>query len=352
MWYDHPLGIGSGERIMATSDHLKGLLRAFSKRDDETFLNVAQALIMEEQQKGHALLAKDLHRILNNGNTTQAQPATAPMVNDVPMDKERGLPLAHVERPDFTWDRLVLSAEIEGTLKSVVEEFRKREVFSTFGISAKRKLLFFGPPGCGKTITARVMAGVLDVPLLYVRFDSVVSSYLGETAANLRKVFDFAHRGHWVVLFDEFDAIGKGRDNPFEHGELKRVVNTLLQLMDGFAGESLLIAATNHHTLLDNAVWRRFDEICRFDPPTVEERERLVLRFCSSFRHPGLDVKKLARQMLKMTGDDIERVCTDAIKSAILDARIELSDADLLLGLSRQKHRMKLALVETARHPR
>lgn len=333
---------------MATSDHIKALLRAFTRRDDAGFLNAAKALIGEEEQKGHTLLAKDLSRILNNGST---QPIPQPIAQDVPMDKERGLPLAHIERPDYSWERLVLCDELQGTLQSVIEEFRKREVFSTFGLSAKRKLLFFGPPGCGKSITARVMAGVLDVPLLYVRFDSVVSSYLGETAANLRKVFDFAHRGHWVILFDEFDAIGKGRDNPFEHGELKRVVNTLLQLMDGFTGESLLIAATNHHTLLDKAIWRRFDEICRFDPPTVQEREKLVLRFCSSFRHPGLDVKKLARQMPKMTGDDIERVCTDAIKCAILDGRTELSDADLHNGLTRQKHRMKLSHVDTARQP-
>ena len=334
---------------MATSDHIKALLRAFRRRDDAGFLNAAKTLIGDEEQKGHALLAKDLKRILNNGNS---QLAALPIANDVPMDKERGLALAHIERPDYTWERLVLRRELEDALRSIAEEFRKREVFKTFGLYAKRKLLFFGPPGCGKSITARVMAGVLDLPLLYVRFDSVVSSYLGETAANLRRVFDFAHRGHWVILFDEFDAIGKGRDNPFEHGELKRVVNTLLQLMDGFTGESLLIAATNHHKLLDRAIWRRFDEICRFDPPTVSDRERLLIRFCSAFRHPGVDTGKLARQMTKMTGEDIERVATDAIKSAILDARTELSDTDLQLGLSRQKRRIRLAQPDTPKRSR
>ena len=333
---------------MATSDHIKGLLRAFTRREDGAFLDAARALIAEELQKGHRLLADDLSRIVNNG---APRPVTTAMTNDVPMDKERGLPLAHIERPDYGWDRLVLSRELQLTLRTVVEEFRKREVFSSYGIAPKRKILFFGPPGCGKSITARVIAGVLDLPLLYVRFDSVVSSYLGETAANLRRVFDFAHRGYWVVLFDEFDAIGKGRDNPFEHGELKRVVNTLLQLMDGFSGESVLIAATNHQMLLDKAIWRRFDEICHFGYPTVKERERLVLRFCSGFRHAGLDAKKLARQMTKMTGDDIERVCVDAIKSSIMDGRTELSHADMLVGLKRQKQRMGLTQANVSKRP-
>ncbi len=329
---------------MATSDHIRALLRAFTKRDDPAFLDAAKELIAEEQQKGHKLLAEDLSRILHNGDP---RPSTCPVPSDVPMDKERGLPLAHVERPDYGWDRLVLNDRVEFTLKGIVEEFRKREVFSSYGIGPKRKLLFFGPPGCGKTITARVIAGVLDLPLLYVRFDSVVSSYLGETAANLRKVFDYAQRGHWVVLFDEFDAIGKARDNHFEHGELKRVVNTLLQLMDGFTGDSLLIAATNHHKLLDKAIWRRFDEICCFDYPTVKERAKLLLRFLAGFHHPGIDAGHLARRMTRMTGDDIERVCIDSIKMAIMDGRSELSNNDLLQGLRGQIQRMKLANVDT-----
>ena len=325
---------------MATSDYIKALFRAFTKKDESAFLRTAKELIAEEHQKGHKLLAQDLSRIINNGSSISS---IVPMSYDLPTDKERGLPLAHIERPDYGWDRLVLSDEVESTLKRIVEEFRKREIFSSYGLAPKRKLLFFGPPGCGKTITAKVIAGILDIPLLYVRFDSVVSSYLGETAANLRKIFDFVRRGQWVVLFDEFDAIGKGRDNQFEHGELKRVVNTLLQLMDGFAGESLLIAATNHHMLLDKAIWRRFDEICRFDFPTVEERTKLIFHFLSSFRHPALDSEKLAKSMNGMTGDDIERVCIDAIKNTIMDGRSDLSDNDLVLGLKRQKKRMELA---------
>jgi len=330
---------------MATSDHIKALFRAFGRQDERSFLEAAKGLVAEERQKGHNLLAADLERILSN-NRSPSMPTAIPY--DVPMDKERGLPLAHIERPDCEWDRVVLKEALVTRLQNVVTEFRKREVFRTYGLAPKRRLLFFGPPGCGKTITARVMAGVLDLPLLYVRFDSVVSSYLGETAANLRRVFEFATQGNWIVLFDEFDAIGKARDNAFEHGELKRVVNTLLQLMDGFSGDSLLIAATNHQFLLDSAIWRRFDEVCRFDPPTVEQRASLLMHFVSGFRHPGINAAKLAKKMTRMTGDDIERACVDGVKCAIIQGRTEVREADILTGIRLQKERMKLSQMGSA----
>lgn len=325
---------------MATSDHMKALLRAFTQQDSADFMAAAKELIAEERQKGHNLLAADLERILSN-NGLRPVPHAVPY--DVPMDRERGLPLAHIERPDLGWERVILQEELTSALQNVVEEFRKREVFRSYGLPPKRKLLFFGPPGCGKTITARVMAGVLDLPLLYVRFDSVVSSYLGETAANLRRVFEFATRGSWLILFDEFDAIGKARDNEFEHGELKRVVNTLLQLMDGFTGDSLLIAATNHQFLLDSAIWRRFDEICRFEFPSVDERARLLLHFISGFRHPDINAEKIAKRMTRMTGDDIERACVDAVKRTILEGRAEVCERDVIVGIKLQKKRMKFS---------
>ncbi len=172
---------------MATSDHIKAIFKAFAGRENGLFIQAARDLINEERQKGHTLLAKDLERILSNGNLRSSSVA---MPNDVPLDRERGLPLVHIERPELGWERVVLSKDLDATLRMVVKEFRKREVFRTYGLSPKRKILFFGPPGCGKSVTARVLAAVLDLPILYVRFDSVVSSYLGETAANLRKVFD------------------------------------------------------------------------------------------------------------------------------------------------------------------
>ncbi len=189
---------------MATSDHIKALFKAFTRKDNGLFIQAARELIGEEKQKGHALLAKDLERILSNGGLRSA---AVSIPNDVPTDRERGLPLVHIERPELGWERVILSKDLDAILHNIVEEFRKREIFKSYGMNPKRTI-FFGPPGCGKTITARSLRACWTYSL-YVRFDSVVSSYLGETSANLRKVFDYAQRGYWVVLFDEFDAIGK-----------------------------------------------------------------------------------------------------------------------------------------------
>jgi len=334
---------------MTTSDHIRALIRSFVKRNDSAFITAVHYLIAEEREKGHCLLARDLEKILANGNVSNYETT---IYKDLPQDKERGLPLVEIQKSELDWVRIVLSPEIEHILKNIVTEFHKRDVFRSYGIKPKQKLLFFGPPGCGKTLASRVVAGVLGLPIVYVRFDSVVSSYLGETAANLRRVFDFIQRGNWVVLFDEFDAIGKSRDNAFEHGELKRVVNSLLQLMDAFTGDSLLIAATNHESLLDYAIWRRFDEICYFDYPTVKERESILKLFLSGVSHNRVDTTRFAMKLKRMSGGDIERICLDAIKSSILLGRREVDTEDLNIGLKNQRKRIKLSNLPPNNHKR
>ena len=181
-------------------------------------------------------------------------------------------------------------------------EHLRADVLAASGLVPRGSLLFYGPPGTGKTLAARVLAGVLSRPLVTVRFDAVVSSLLGETASNLRAVFDFVSRGEWVVLFDEFDALGKDRDNVFEHGELKRVVNSLLQLMDSFCGNSVLIAATNHQGLLDSAIWRRFDVLVPFAVPAPQDRVLMLRQFLASFDTSELSLRNLGRQLARASG--------------------------------------------------
>src|SRR5262249_21266039 len=152
-------------------------------------------------------------------------------------------------------------------------------------------------------------------------FDVIVSSLLGETAANLRKVFDFAANGSWVVLFDEFDAIGRSRDDVTEHGELKRVVGAFLQMLDRFSGRSLLIAATNFEQVLDPALWRRFDEVVRFRRPSPAEIEQLVRKRCAAWLATNHTPPWLVQALAASTHADVERVCLDAARRATLDGR-------------------------------
>jgi SpoVK/Ycf46/Vps4 family AAA+-type ATPase len=176
----------------------------------------------------------------------------------------------------------------------------------------------------------------------------VVSSYLGETAANLRKVFDFARSRPVVVLFDEFDAIGKYRTDESEHGELKRVVNSFLQMMDSFRGESLMIAATNHQGLLDSALWRRFDEIVFFGMPDELMIRELIIRNLRQISvTPAVRTEQIASSLVGMSHADVERVCLDAIKTAILENGGAVDAQILASAVTRQRERMATTAAAT-----
>jgi SpoVK/Ycf46/Vps4 family AAA+-type ATPase len=174
----------------------------------------------------------------------------------IPRDTEKGFPLFEIKEYYDNFDDLILENQSKDRLKYIIDEFKSKDILYTYGLKPKQKILFCGPPGTGKTYSAKIMSPVLNYPTVYVRFDSIVSSFLGERASNLRKIFDFIEDGEWVVLFDEFDIVGKKRDDPYEHGEIKRVVNNFMQMLDDYNGKSLIIASTNHQHLLDTAIWR------------------------------------------------------------------------------------------------
>jgi hypothetical protein len=324
-----------GPTDMVYGDVLRQLFRSFALRDDASFRAAAESIIRDERAKNHRLLADDLERLLTRRPSSQnGAGAAAKRREALPLDKERGFPLVDVAEFDFDWSRLVAPNETLEPLRRLVEEHARADLLAASGLRPSSRALFYGPPGGGKSLAARVVAGVLSRPLVTVRFDAVVSSYLGETAANLRRVFEFVSKGRWVVLFDEFDAIGKDRDNALEHGELKRVVNSLLQLMDAYQGDSLLIAATNHEALLDTAVWRRFDVVVNFPRPNFQSRVLLLRMFLRGFAHRGVNLEAIAKSATGATGADLERIATDAAKRAVLDGRSAVTAEDLSVGLA------------------
>lgn len=171
---------------------------------------------------------------------------------------------------------LVLSRTNADMLLGLIEEFRRKDELRRHGLSTRSKLLFCGPPGCGKTITAEIFAAELNLPLFVLKLDAVISSFLGETAANLRRIFDDMKRRPAVLFLDEFDALARAREDNSEHNELRRVVNSLLMLIDRYTANGFLIAATNLERSLDSAIWRRFDEVLFFSPPSEAEISRLL----------------------------------------------------------------------------
>lgn len=328
---------------MARGELLRKLFLSHSRGAEDEFRAAALQVIAEEERKSNHRLAKDLMQILDNGwEKTSATSIHGVYKNVVPRDRESQANLVDVRQPNRNLNDILLEKQAYELVKRILEEYRKAELLRVHGLRPSTKLLFCGPPGCGKTLCSEIIANELGLPLLYTRFDAIVSSYLGETASNLRKVFEYGSNGRWVVLFDEFDAIGKSRDDSTEHGELKRVINSFLQLLDAFNAPSILIAATNHENLLDTALWRRFDEVLVFPRPSVNEIRLLLEMKLKNFPRSGIDLKAVATRLKGMSHADVERVCFDAIKTAILQNNDVLDKETLDRSVMQQKARLRI----------
>ncbi|MGL5823318.1 MAG: AAA family ATPase [Nocardioides sp.] len=296
---------------------LKEIFRAFHARDELAFRRAAQEIIEEEQSKHHNALARDLQKLLVSGGGQVDAGATI-VVPTPPKDREGEWDLGEIREPARLLEDLVLHKPLAEALGGIIEEVRHWPQLDAAGIPRRQRLLLQGPPGCGKTTAAEAIASELGRPLLVVRLDAVVSSYLGETASNLRRILDYADQAPFVVLFDEFDALGRSRDDASEHGEMKRVVTAFLQMTDRYRGPSLLLAATNHSALLDEALWRRFDEVMTFDRPTVHQNRQLLRLRLKSVAHTGVNIDRYASALKGLPHAAAEKLITDSRRIAVL----------------------------------
>ncbi|WP_394547873.1 AAA family ATPase [Priestia aryabhattai] len=323
---------------MAKGSYLKQLFQSFSDGDTDSFTRTAHSIIEEEKRKNHYQLADDLQKIINSISSKQFRKAESNFQNNylhlLPKDKDSNFSLVDIKSSDVLLEDLVLQEDIEENISELIKEYETSEILAAYGLKPRNKYLFCGPPGCGKTLTAKAIAGELDLPILYTRFDSIVSSYLGETASNLRKIFDFVTQGNWILFFDEFDAISKQRDSNDEHGELKRVVNSFLQLLDNYEGNSIIIAATNHQNILDSAIWRRFDDVILFEKPSLNEIYNLLKKNLKRYPIKDIDLEIISEKLEGFSHSDIERVCLNAIRKAIIESKTVLNQDDLLLQVN------------------
>jgi SpoVK/Ycf46/Vps4 family AAA+-type ATPase len=321
---------------MASGKLLRQLINAGVRGDSDEFRAASEAVIREERQKKHHLLANDLERLLYGEHHRSGRSGMAAL-SELPVSKDNGLALMEI-RPAVRQEKdIILTDTTQSAFAGILLEHNRADVLRSYGLHPAQKLLFCGPPGCGKTLAAEVLAHSLALPLVVVRLDSVISSFLGETASNLRKVFDFVSANPVVALFDEFDALTKDRGDAADHGELKRSVNAVLQMLDGYRGESILIATTNYETLLDPAVWRRFDEVIRFDLPNTRQiRQLLELKLSGIRRNFDIDDEGLPKLFKGFSHADIERVLRRAIKEMILSSREFLEITHLKDALARE----------------
>jgi hypothetical protein len=225
--------------------------------------------------------------------------------------------LVEISHPVRSPNDIILNGDSTFTLLGIANEFRRGDEIRRHGLRLRSKMLFCGPPGCGKSLCAEVVASELQMPLVILRLDAAIASHLGETAGNLRKVFDAARTRSMVLFLDEFDALARARNDTSDHNEIRRVVNSLLMMIDRFDGNSILIAATNLEQTVDRAIWRRFDEVVVFDKPTIAQIRRLLKIKTRNFP-AEFDIVRFADQFVGMSFAQIERACLSAIRSSIL----------------------------------
>jgi SpoVK/Ycf46/Vps4 family AAA+-type ATPase len=329
------------------SQYIKELFSSFIQSDKQKFIKTATYIIDDEKRMNHQLLSNELKNILdqlNNPGIVQDNDCNKRYKSNIPIprDNEKGFPLLELKEYSYNWDDLVINQELLFQLQGIVKGFWNKEILNSYGLKPKQKILFYGLPGTGKTLTAKILSSILGFPLVYVRFDSIVSSYLGETASNLRKIFDFIEKGHWVVLLDEFDVVGKQRDDQHEHGEIKRVVNNIMGMLDSFNGESLIIAATNHQHLLDPGLWRRFDDILHYVLPSEEERITLFKYYLKSIKKSNLDYLNLAKSTDGCSAADINQIAAESVRLMVINNNTDVSMSILSTTIEYHKKRKKL----------
>jgi SpoVK/Ycf46/Vps4 family AAA+-type ATPase len=318
---------------MARGKLMERLLASYGRYDE--FRAVAEQIISEEEKKNNRVLAKSLRKNLEAGSHRPAAPrALAPLL---PFPDAAADFVERIE-PRQARETIVLSATNVRVLLGLQEEVRRGEEIRRHGLTVRSKLLFCGPPGCGKTLCAELFAGELGLPLFLVKLDRLISSYLGETASNVRKIFEFARTQPCVLFFDEFDALARARNESGEHNELRRVVNSLLVFIDRMEPKGFLIAATNLDRALDAAVWRRFDEVVWFEKPDRRMIDRFLrLRFKNV--RVAFDLLTRSKDLVGYSYAEIGRVCIQAIKTMIIEHRKEVSEHDFSRALADEVRR-------------
>lgn len=294
---------------MATANQLKTLIKSHFEENNEKFNTVALQIAAHEAKLGHSNLANDIKQIIDNGKKTS--PKLKPLNSEL-----QGLVL-EVESDEILSD-LIVPSEIKDRINRVIREFTHRNKLLRHNLENRRKILFSGPPGTGKTMSASIIANELHLPIYVILMDKVVTKYMGETSAKLRQIFDLIVDRPAVYLFDEFDAIGSQRGKDNDVGEMRRVLNSFLQFLERDNSESLIIAATNNLGMLDQALFRRFDDVIHYYLPSDEEKTQL-LKSRLGKNVTSKDMKILLPMLENLSHAEINQACLDAIKESILN---------------------------------
>ena len=318
---------------MASAEQIKALLKSHMDGDDDRFFSVAMQVAAHEARLGHGKLAEELRSMIDEAKERRG------VSPPVPIGRPRGelANLLEASYPKVRLGEMILTDALADQIQRVIREQRHAGRIVEHGLSPRRKLLLTGPPGTGKTMTASVLAGELGLALFEVRLDGLITKYMGETAAKLRQVFDATSRTRGVYFFDEFDAIGSQRGISNDVGEIRRVLNSFLQMIEQDRSHSLVVAATNHPSILDSALFRRFDDVLQYALPEKSQIVSLLEARLSDAVAAGVQWQRLAELAAGLSYAEITRASDEALKDALIHERSKVRESDIQTMLEERK---------------
>ena len=307
---------------MSNAEQLRALVQSHRDGDENHFYAVALQLAAQEARRGHTKLAEEIRQLVDSAKAR---------AKTVALHQPRGElgTLLLASYPATRLSDLVTDPALERQLQRVIREQRNVSRIVAHGLSPRRKLLLVGPPGTGKTLTATALAGELGLPLFLIRLDVLITKFMGETAARLRQVFDAIATARGVYFFDEFDAIGSQRGTSNDVGEARRILNSFLVMIEEDTSHSLILAATNHPQILDDALFRRFDDVIEYELPHASQIAQVLVARLGRFAPPNLDVKTLASSAEGLSHAEITRAAEEAVKNAVMHDHAHVDPEDL-----------------------
>lgn len=330
---------------MSSTKQILAMLRSRAEGDEDSFFSIALQVAAAEARQGHREIAEEMRAEVDKARAKVSRGASVAIPFSSPRGSLEGL--LEFRQPRFTLKDVVLNERLIARIDDVLRQQRKREWLREHGKTPNRRLLFVGPPGSGKTMSAEALAGELHLPMYVIRLESMITRYMGDTAAKLRLIFDESTKRRAVYLFDEFDAVGGHRTATNDVAEMRRVLNSFLQFMEeSNATDSVIICSTNHPKLLDRALLRRYDQVLQFESPTAGQIRNLISAYLGKMKIEKASWMKIVRKAKGLSQSEIVRATDDAVKTAILDERIHLSTENLLERLH-ERHTMRSAFSET-----